>query len=115
METSYIAAHAFSGADLLRPAGDGREDSGDRGGTGRRERHRIVTGARSADRASADLCVVGSDGQSGAARSVSRCPPGAEEVSPMLEILPLQLLAYEIAMGAVSIGCPARSPRSRAH
>jgi glucosamine--fructose-6-phosphate aminotransferase (isomerizing) len=49
---------------------------------------------------SADLCVVGSEDAIGRGTIGFALPGGVpEEVSPMLEILPLQLLAYEIAMG----------------
>jgi glutamine---fructose-6-phosphate transaminase (isomerizing) len=102
METSYIAAHAFSGADLLHgplamvdakipviavvPAGAG-------GAALLPVLDRLIA-------QSADLCVVGSEDAIGRGTIGFALPGGVpEEVSPMLEILPLQLLAYEIAMG----------------
>src|SRR5262245_28078549 len=102
METSYIAAHAFSGADLLHgplamvdakipviaivPAGAG--------GTALRPvLDRLIA-------QSADLCVVGADDAVRRGTVGFTLPADVpEEVSPMLEILPLQLLAYEIAIG----------------
>jgi len=102
METSYIAAHAFSGADLLHgplamvdakipviavvPAGAG--------GTA------LLPVLDRLIAQSADLCVVGSDAAVERGTVGFVLPGGVpEEVSPMLEILPLQLLAYEIAIG----------------
>jgi glucosamine--fructose-6-phosphate aminotransferase (isomerizing) len=102
METSYVAAHAFSGADLLHgplamvdseipvvavvPAG-----------VGGRALYGVLD--RLKDR-SADVCVVGT------AEAVTHGTVGftladgiAEEVSPIMDIIPLQLLAYEIAVG----------------
>lgn len=101
-ETSYVAAHAFSGADLLHgplamvdsevpvvaivPEGAGG-------------RALLPVLDRLRDR-SADVCVVGT------APAVDRATVGfvladgvAEEVSPVRDIVPLQLLAYEIAVG----------------
>jgi glucosamine--fructose-6-phosphate aminotransferase (isomerizing) len=101
METSYIAAQAFSGADLLHgplamldpqvpvlavvPAG--------------------VAGAAMSQvlprirQAKAHLFVVGTDAAVQAAGSGFVLPVGAaEEVSPLLEILPFQFLALELAI-----------------
>lgn len=114
METSYIAAHAFSGADLLHgplamvdskvpviaivPAGAG-------GLALRPVLDRLTEQA-------ADLCVIGSP-EAITRGAVGFGLPGGvpEEVSPMLEILPLQLLAYEIAVGR---GLDPDTPRSLA-
>jgi len=102
METSYVAAHAFSGADLLHgplamvdseiPVVAVVPD-----GAGGRALCDVLDRLREL---SADVCVVGT------AEAVARGTVGftlaegiAEEVSPILEILPLQLLAYEIAIG----------------
>jgi glucosamine--fructose-6-phosphate aminotransferase (isomerizing) len=101
METSYVSAQAFSGADLLHgplamldsqvpvlavvPAG--------------------VAGAAMAQvlprvrQARADLFVVGSADAVAAADAGFALPEGvAEEVSPLLEILPFQLLALYLAV-----------------
>jgi len=102
METSYVAAHAFSGADLLHgplamvdseiPVVGVVPD-----GAGGRAMYDVLDRLREL---SADVCVVGT------AEAVAHGTVGftlaegvAEEVSPILEILPLQLLAYEIAVG----------------
>ncbi|MFJ8740712.1 SIS domain-containing protein [Embleya sp. NPDC127516] len=114
METSYIGAQAFSGADLmhgplaivdrawpvLAVAPDGA------GGTALRP---VLDRLRERG---ADLYVIGS------AEAVAEygrgfvLPTGvAEEVSPILEILPLQLLAREVALGR---GCDPDAPRALA-
>jgi glucosamine--fructose-6-phosphate aminotransferase (isomerizing) len=98
METCYLSALAFSGADLLHgplavvdgampviaivaggPAGEAMRPVLDRLSAGR-----------------ADLLVVGGDG----GRSVARIalPSVAPELSPVLEIIPIQLLAKELAV-----------------
>ncbi|HSA51428.1 MAG TPA: SIS domain-containing protein [Yinghuangia sp.] len=114
METSYIPAQPFSGADLLHGplamvdnvspviaiVPDGR------GG-------QALQPALDQLRArGADLTVVGQ------AHEVARTGPGfalpagvAEEVQPILEILPLQLLAYEIA---IARGLDPDAPRALA-
>jgi glucosamine--fructose-6-phosphate aminotransferase (isomerizing) len=100
METSYLAAHAFSGADLMHgplamvdhvsPVVAVVPD-----GAGGRALRPVL--ARLRERG-ADLCVVGHGPEVAAAGAGFALPPGvAEEVSPILEILPLQLLAYEIS------------------
>jgi glucosamine--fructose-6-phosphate aminotransferase (isomerizing) len=101
METSYVPAHAFSGADLLHGplamvdnvspviavAGEGVGGVALEPVLGRlRER-------------GADLVVVGSADHVAAAGGGFALPGGVpEELSPILEILPLQRLAYEIAI-----------------
>jgi glucosamine--fructose-6-phosphate aminotransferase (isomerizing) len=102
METSYVAAHAFSGADLLHgplamvdseiPVVAVVPD-----GAGGRALHDVLD--RLKER-SADVCVVGT-AEAVAHGTVGFALPGsvAEEVSPVLDIVPLQLLAYEIAVG----------------
>jgi len=102
METSYIAAHAFSGADLLHgplamvdakipviaivPTGAGG--------------NALLPVLDRLTAQSADLCVVGSPEAVGRGTIGFTLPGGVpEEISPLLEILPLQLLAYEIAIG----------------
>jgi glutamine---fructose-6-phosphate transaminase (isomerizing) len=114
METSYLPAHAFSGADLLHgplamvdnvspviaiaPAGVGGtalEPVLDR----LRER-------------GADLVVFGSKQHVDGASAGFVLPSGTpEEVSPILEILPLQQLAYEVTLAR---GLNPDSPRALA-
>lgn len=102
METSYVSAQAFSGADLLHgplalvdpqvpvlavvASGVGGAAMGD-----------VLP--RLAER-SADVCCVGHRGAVGAAAVGFALPEGApEELSPLLEILPFQLLALHVAVG----------------
>jgi glucosamine--fructose-6-phosphate aminotransferase (isomerizing) len=101
METSYLPAHAFSGADLLHgplamidnvspviaivPDGVGGQ---------------VLTPVleRLHERR-ADLCVIGAAQAVNDASTGFALPAGVpEEVLPVLEILPLQLLAYEVSM-----------------
>jgi glucosamine--fructose-6-phosphate aminotransferase (isomerizing) len=102
METSYLAAHAFSGADLLHgplamidnvsPVIAVVPD-----GVGGTVLTPVLDRLHERD---ADLCVVGTQAAVAAASVGFVLPTGvSEELSPVLEVLPLQLLAYEIAMG----------------
>jgi glucosamine--fructose-6-phosphate aminotransferase (isomerizing) len=101
METSYLSAQAFSGADLLHgplamldtqvpvlavvPAG--------RGGAAMEP---VLTRVR---QAGADLFVVGNAADVAGADDGFPLPGGAaEELSPLLEIVPLQLLALRLAL-----------------
>ncbi|RCH66161.1 SIS domain-containing protein [Streptomyces sp. SDr-06] len=102
METSYIPALAYSGADLLHGplamvdnispviavVPDGR------GGEALRPVLDRLRGR------GADLFVVGPERQVEAASAGFVLPTGglAEELQPILEILPLQLLAYEVTI-----------------
>lgn len=101
METSYIPAQPFSGADLLHGplamvdnvspviavVPDGR------GGEALQPVLERLRGR------GADLMVVGQADQVERASAGFALPAGVpEEVQPILEILPLQLLAYEITM-----------------
>ncbi|MEU8138727.1 SIS domain-containing protein [Streptodolium elevatio] len=101
METSYIPAQPFSGADLLHGplamvdnvspviavVPDGR------GGEALQPVLERLRGR------GADLMVVGQADQVARASAGFALPAGVpEEVQPILEILPLQLLAYEITM-----------------
>lgn len=102
METSYIPALAYSGADLLHGplamvdnispviavVTDGR------GGEALRPVLERLRGR------GADLCVVGPAAEVAAASVGFTLPTEgvAEEVQPLLEILPLQRLAYEITL-----------------
>ncbi|WP_158746428.1 SIS domain-containing protein [Acidisphaera sp. L21] len=101
METSYISAQAFSGADLLHgPLAmlDAQipvlaiVPSGVAGAAMEQVLPRIRT-------AGADLFVVGSQEAVAQADAGFVLPPGApEELSPLLEILPFQLLAIHLAL-----------------
>ncbi|MFI6152333.1 SIS domain-containing protein [Kitasatospora sp. NPDC051170] len=101
METTYIPATPFSGADLLHgplamvdnvspviaivPDGKGGEAL-----------QPVLDRLRGRG---ADLVVVGQRAQVDAASAGFALPPGVpEEVQPILEILPLQLLAYEVTI-----------------
>ncbi len=102
METSYLSANAFSGADLLHgplamidedrpvlviaPAGVGSDLL------------RPVL-ARLRDRG-ADTCLVGDDGLASEYRVTSRVPTPsvAETLSPIVQVVPLQQLAHHIAV-----------------
>ncbi|WP_406279760.1 SIS domain-containing protein [Embleya sp. NBC_00896] len=118
METSYIGAQAFSGADLmhgplaivdqawpvLAVSADGA------GGVALRP---VLDRLRSRG---ADLCVVGgAEVVAAYGRGFVLAGAGAgavaEEVSPILEILPLQMLAREVALGR---GCDPDAPRALA-
>jgi glucosamine--fructose-6-phosphate aminotransferase (isomerizing) len=101
METTYIAASPFSGADLLHgplamvdnvsPVIAIVPD-----GKGGKALQPVLDRLRGQG---ADLMVVGQRSQVRAASAGFVLPPGvAEEVQPVLEILPLQQLAYQITM-----------------
>jgi glutamine---fructose-6-phosphate transaminase (isomerizing) len=102
METSYVSAQAFSGADLLHgplalvdpqvpvlavvASGVGGAAMGD-----------VLP--RLAER-NADVCCVGHPAAVADAAVGFTLPEGApEELSPLLEILPFQLLALHVAVG----------------
>ncbi|MFI6981618.1 SIS domain-containing protein [Embleya sp. NPDC050154] len=101
METSYIPAQPFSGADLLHGplamvdnvspviavVPDGK------GGDALQPVLERLRGR------GADLMVIGTADQVARASAGFALPEGvAEEVQPILEIIPLQLLAYEVTM-----------------
>jgi glucosamine--fructose-6-phosphate aminotransferase (isomerizing) len=93
METSYLPALAFSGADLLHgPLAMTQPDvpvlalvGGGPGGTSMRE---VITRLREQR---ADVVTVGPDG-------LLPVPAIDERYAPLLEILPLQQLALELAL-----------------
>lgn len=101
METSYLSAQAFSGADLLHGplamvdaqvpvialVPDGA------GGRAMNEVLHRLAGRR------ADVCCVGSADAVAATGLGVTLEPGPEELSPMLAILPLQQLALHLAVG----------------
>ncbi|MFC7490147.1 MULTISPECIES: SIS domain-containing protein [unclassified Knoellia] len=99
METSYLAAHAFSGADLLH--GPLAMVDTDRPvlalvphGTAGRALGPVLERLR--DRG-ADLTVVG-DAESAGQRPAIALPRVAEELSPLIEIIPMQRLAHAMAL-----------------
>jgi glutamine---fructose-6-phosphate transaminase (isomerizing) len=97
-ETSYLSARAYSGADLLHgpvAAVDSKTGvlalcSQGRGGEAMREVLDTVS------ERGADVCVIGSAAVTAAHRvSVPAC---AEEIAPILEVLPVQRLALDLAL-----------------
>ena len=99
METSYLAAHAFSGADLLH--GPFAMIDADRPviavaspGAGGRALHPVLD--RLAERG-ADVCLVGDAGAARPGNHVVPLPAVHEQLSPILEIMPLQRLAHAMA------------------
>lgn len=101
METSYLSAHAFSGADLLH--GPFAMIDADRPvvvvvpeGAGGRALVPVLDRLRERQ---ADVTVVGDPSAAPWAQAVLPLPTGVdEEVSPMLQILPLQRLALAMAV-----------------
>ncbi|MCK2237885.1 MULTISPECIES: SIS domain-containing protein [unclassified Crossiella] len=99
-ETSYLSARAYSGADLLHgpvAAVDSETavlaiTSAGKGGTAMREVLEVVQGR------GADICAVGSAADEVAAAFRIGVPATAEELSPVLEILPVQRLALGLAL-----------------
>jgi glucosamine--fructose-6-phosphate aminotransferase (isomerizing) len=99
-ETSYLAARAYSGADLLHgpvAAIDAATAvlaiaSQGRGGEAMRE---VVAAVRERG---ADVVAVGSAAGEMAAGLRIEVPRTAEEVAPLLEVLPLQQLALGLAL-----------------
>ena len=99
METSYLAAHAFSGADLLHgPLAMIDEDrpvvAVTPHGVAGTAMEPVL--ARLAERG-ADVTLVG-DAAHGTAGIVVPVPRVAQELSPLLEIIPLQRLAHAMAV-----------------
>ncbi|GGM44027.1 glucosamine-6-phosphate deaminase [Longimycelium tulufanense] len=99
-ETSYLSARAYSGADLLHgPVAAVDEQTGvlavcseGRGGAALREVLDVV------HERGADICAVGSAaGKVSAAQRID-LPACAEEVAPVLEILPVQRLSLGLAL-----------------
>lgn len=100
METSYLSAHAFSGADLLH--GPFAMIDEDRpviavASTGRGGRALYPVLDRLAERG-ADVCLVGDPGAARPHNHVVPLPAVDEQLSPVLEILPLQRLAHVMAV-----------------
>ncbi len=98
-ETSYLPARAYSGADLLHgpvAAVDAETAvlavcSSGRGGEAMRE---VVDAVHARG---ADICAIGSAAGDVTAAHRIMLPPCAEEVAPLLEILPVQRLALGLA------------------
>ncbi|MEY9855447.1 glucosamine--fructose-6-phosphate aminotransferase (isomerizing) [Catenulispora sp. GAS73] len=101
METSYTPAHAFSGADLLHGPLAMLDNISPviavaAEGAGGAALEPVLERLRERG---ADLVVVGSREHMGGASAGFTLPPGIpEELSPILEILPLQQLAYHVTM-----------------
>jgi glutamine---fructose-6-phosphate transaminase (isomerizing) len=99
-ETSYLAARAYSGADLLHgpvaaidaETGVVAVTSQGRGGAAMRE---VVAAIRDRD---AEVLAVGSAAGQVPADLRIDVPACAEEVAPILEVLPLQRLALGLAL-----------------
>ena len=100
METSYLGAQAFSGADLLHGplamADPGLPVLGDRRQRTRRAGHDDVL-ERVVERG-ADLLVVGPEGTGVTAAHRIVTPSVDEAVAPILDILPLQALSRHLAV-----------------
>ena len=101
METSYTAAHAFSGADLLH--GPFAMIDQDRpvvavvpegvGGSAMRDVLERLEERR------ADVCLVGDPSAARSGHQVIALPSGVdEELAPVLQIIPLQRLAHAVAV-----------------
>jgi glutamine---fructose-6-phosphate transaminase (isomerizing) len=99
-ETSYLGARAYSGADLLHgPVAAIDERTGvvavtSRGHGGEAMRD-VVAAVRERG---ADVLAVGSAAGEMAASAQIAVPETAEEVAPILEVLPLQRLALELSL-----------------
>jgi glutamine---fructose-6-phosphate transaminase (isomerizing) len=99
-ETSYLAARAYSGADLLHgPVAAVDADTGvlaitseGRGGDTMRDVLGVVHGR------GADVLAVGSAAATMPAAARIPVAPSAEEVAPILEILPVQRLALALSL-----------------
>lgn len=99
-ETSYLSARAYSGADLLHgPVAAIGKDTGvlavtsaGHGGAAMRE---VVTAVR--ERGAEVLAVGSASGEVDAEQRID-VPRTAEEVAPILEVLPLQQLALGLAL-----------------
>ncbi|WP_190819130.1 SIS domain-containing protein [Saccharopolyspora pogona] len=99
-ETSYLSARAYSGADLLHgPVAAVDEDtavlalcSKGRGGDAMREALDVV------HERGADVCAIGSAASDVRASHRIPVPDCAEELAPVLEVLPVQQLALGLAL-----------------
>ncbi|HEX3785904.1 MAG TPA: SIS domain-containing protein [Pseudonocardiaceae bacterium] len=99
-ETSYLSARAYSGADLLHgpvaaldsETGVIAVTSNGRGGEAMREVLGVVHGR------GADVLAVGSAAKGMPAKTRISVADSAEEVAPILEVLPIQRLALELSL-----------------
>jgi glucosamine--fructose-6-phosphate aminotransferase (isomerizing) len=99
-ETSYLSARAYSGADLLHgPVAAVDADTGvlavtskGKGGNAMRDALRVV------HERGADVLAIGSAALDVPAASTIVLPETAEEVAPILEILPVQRLAHALSI-----------------
>jgi glucosamine--fructose-6-phosphate aminotransferase (isomerizing) len=99
-ETSYLGARAYSGADLLHgPVAAIDAETGvlavTSAGPGGEAMRDVVAAVRARG---ADVVAVGSAAASMGAGTHLAVPRMAEEVAPILEVLPLQQLALELAL-----------------
>lgn len=99
-ETSYLAVRAYSGADLLHgPVAAIDADTAvltlASEGKGAQAMHQVLDTVASRG---ADILAIGSGAGDVPASSRITLTPSAEEVAPMLEILPVQRLALELAI-----------------
>lgn len=99
-ETSYLPARAYSGADLLHgPVAAIDADTAvlaltSRGRGGRAMREVLDT----VHERGADVCAIGSAADEVTAAQRITLPECAEEVAPLLEVLPVQRLALGLAL-----------------
>ncbi|QGK68512.1 SIS domain-containing protein [Allosaccharopolyspora coralli] len=99
-ETSYVSARSYSGADLLHgPVAAVDADtavlamiSSGHGGGAMRE---VLEAVHARD---ADLCAIGSAARTVGASHRIEIPECAEELAPVLEVLPVQRLALGLAL-----------------
>lgn len=99
-ETCYLAARSYSGADLLHGPIAALDPEtavlafcgAGKGGAAMREAFEAVR------ERGADICAIGSAAQSVHAAHHISVPECAEELGPVLEVLPVQRLALELAL-----------------
>lgn len=99
-ETSYLAVRAYSGADLLHgPVAAIDADTAvltlTSEGKGAQAMHQVLNTVASRG---ADILAIGSDAERVPASTRIALTATAEEVAPLIEILPVQQLALELAL-----------------
>jgi glucosamine--fructose-6-phosphate aminotransferase (isomerizing) len=99
-ETSYLAARAYSGADLLHgPVAALDSDTGVVAVTSKgKGGDAMVDVLRAVHERGADILAVGSAADTVSAATRLVVPETAEEVAPILEILPIQRLALALSL-----------------
>jgi glucosamine--fructose-6-phosphate aminotransferase (isomerizing) len=99
-ETSYLAARAYSGADLLHgPVAALDSDTGVLAVTSKGKGGNAMREALSAvHERGADVLAIGSAANDVPASARLLIPETAEEVAPILEILPIQRLAHALSL-----------------